>query len=180
MAWRDGRALNFNILQRRFARKQVRQSLLQEIPATFMAYDLLLRNDVLLLKEPFWRRRELLTELQVTVSPQHRAVTHADLDRLFLEARARGNEGLLLKRPDSPYEPGKRSGAWLKVKRPYGTLDVVITAAEQGNGRRATVFSDYTFGVRAGEGFRKRWQGLFWFDGCRDQGIDQATARRQR
>ncbi len=153
LAWRDGRALNFNILQRRLARKQVRQSLLQEIPATFMAYDLLLRNDALILKEPFWKRRKLLAELQVTVSPQHQAATHADLDRLFVEARARGNEGLLLKRPDSPYEPGKRSGAWLKVKRPYGTLDVVITAAEQGNGRRATVFSDYTFGVRAGEGF---------------------------
>ena len=70
-----------------------------------------------------------------------------------MEARARGNEGLLLKRPDSFYEPGKRSGAWLKLKRPYGTLDVVITAAEQGNGRRATVFSDYTFGVRTAEGF---------------------------
>ena len=153
VAWRDARALNFNILQRRLAKKQVKATLLQEIPTIFMAYDLLVRDDVLLLKQPFLRRRELLAQLPVTISPQHKAASHTDIDRLFEEARARGNEGLLLKRPDSPYEPGKRSGAWLKLKRPYGTLDVVITAAEQGSGRRATVFSDYTFGVRTANGF---------------------------
>jgi len=153
LAWRDGRALNFNVLQRRLAKKSVRASLMEEIPTTFMAYDLLLRDDVLLLKEPFLHRRAALAELGIVVSPQHKAETTANLECLFAEARARGNEGLLLKRPESPYEPGKRSGAWLKLKRPYGTLDVVITAAEQGNGRRATVFSDYTFGVRAPNGY---------------------------
>jgi DNA ligase-1 len=153
LAWRDGRALNFNILQRRLAKKQVGAALVQEIPAIFMAYDLLLRNDVQLLKIPFAQRRSQLAELPVEISPQHQASSHADLNRFFGEAGARGNEGLLLKRPDSFYEPGKRSGAWLKLKRPYGTLDVVITAAEQGSGRRATVFSDYTFGVRAEHGF---------------------------
>ena len=153
LAWRDGRALNFNILQRRLAKRQVRATLVQEIPVIFMAYDLLLRNDTLLLKEPYSKRRALLADLPITISPQYHATSRADLDRLFSEARARGNEGLLLKHPDSFYEPGKRSGAWLKLKRPYGTLDVVITAAEQGNGRRATVFSDYTFGVRTAEGF---------------------------
>ena len=153
LAWRDERALNFNVLQRRLAKKQVRATLVQEIPAIFMAYDLLLRNGSLLLNEPFSMRRSKLAELGITLSPQHHATSHADLDRLFVEARARGNEGLLLKRPDSFYEPGKRTGAWLKLKRPYGTLDVVITAAEQGSGRRATVFSDYTFGVRTPNGF---------------------------
>ena len=153
LAWREGRALNFNILQRRLAKKQVRATLMQEIPTLFMAYDLLLRNDILLLKEPYSNRRSQLSELPLTISSQHHAATHADLDRLFAEARARGNEGLLLKRPDSSYEPGKRSGVWLKLKRHYGTLNVVITAAEQGNGRRATVFSDYTFGVRTPNGF---------------------------
>ena len=153
LAWRDGRALNFNILQRRLAKKQVRATLIAEIPTLFMAYDLLLRNDELLLKEPFSTRRARLAELPLAISPQHSAQSHADIDRLFAEARARGNEGLLLKKPDGAYEPGKRTGAWLKLKRPYGTLDVVITAAEQGNGRRATVFSDYTFGVRSANGF---------------------------
>ncbi len=71
LAWRDGRALNFNILQRRLAKKQVRTALVQEIPTIFMAYDLLVRNDRLLLQEPFWQRRALLAELPVTISPQH-------------------------------------------------------------------------------------------------------------
>jgi DNA ligase-1 len=153
VAFRDGRVLNFNILQRRLAKKQVRASLLAEVPVIFMAYDLLLRDDVLLFAEPLLRRRETMQELPLMISPQQRASSHSELEHLFNEARARGNEGLLLKRPASLYEPGKRGGAWLKLKRPYATLDVVITAAEQGSRRRATVFSDYTFGVRAANGF---------------------------
>jgi DNA ligase-1 len=153
LAWRDGRPLSFNFLQRRLAKKQVRASLLAEVPVIFMAYDLLLRDGKLLLSEPLVRRRQLLRELALTISPQRTVLDQADLEKQFTEARARGNEGLLLKRPDSVYEPGRRGGAWLKLKRPYGTLDVVITAAEQGSGRRATVFSDYTFGVRAASGF---------------------------
>ncbi|MFK5257906.1 ATP-dependent DNA ligase, partial [Propionibacterium freudenreichii] len=75
------------------------------------------------------------------------------IDSLFESARAGGNEGLLLKRSGSLYEAGKRSGAWLKVKRAFATLDVVITAAEQGHGKRAMVLSDYTFAVKDGDRF---------------------------
>jgi DNA ligase-1 len=148
LAWREGRALNFNILQRRLKEKQM-----HAIPAIFMAYDLLLRNDAVLLGETFCARRAKLEQLSVAISPLQQATSHAELERLYSEARARGNQGLLLKRPDSVYEAGKRSGAWLKVKRPCGTLEVVITAAEKGKGRRATVFAEYTFGVRTGSGF---------------------------
>jgi DNA ligase-1 len=153
LAWRDGGPLSFNFLQRRLAKKQVCASLLAEVPVIFMAYDLLLRDGKLLLSEPLRLRRQLLSELPLTISPQRTVRDQADLEKQFAEARERGNEGLLLKRPESIYEPGKRGGAWLKLKRPYGTLDVVITAAEQGSGRRATVFSDYTFGVRTANGF---------------------------
>jgi DNA ligase-1 len=154
LAWRDGRALNFNVLQRRLSVRRARATLVAEVPVIFMAYDLLLRNGKMLLGEPLSRRREKLEELRSSmISRQYRVGSHAQVDRLFAEARARGNEGLLLKKPDSVYEPGRRGGAWLKLKRPYGTLDVVITAAEQGSGRRATVFSDYTFAVRAAQGF---------------------------
>jgi len=154
LAWRAGRALNFNVLQRRLSIKRARATLVAEVPVIFMAYDLLLRDGEMLLGEPLSRRREKLEELRPTmISRQHRVGSRAEVDRLFSEARARGNEGLLLKKPDSVYEPAKRGGAWLKLKRPYGTLDVVITAAEQGSGRRATVFSDYTFAVRAAQGF---------------------------
>ena len=159
LAWRDARALNFNVLQQRIARKSVRTSLVQQVPVVFIGYDALLHDDELLLKEPFEIRRASLekilldTPVALRISQQHKANTLEEVDRLFLEARARGNEGLLLKRRGSLYEPGKRTGAWQKLKRPYGTLDVVITAAEQGHGRRAIYFSDYTFAVRTATGF---------------------------
>lgn len=159
LAWRDGRALNFNVLQQRLARKNVRATLLAEIPVAFMAYDLLLRNSQTFFHVPLEERRRTLTEvlgqqpMPLMISPQHDAQTHEEIDRLFLQAREHGNEGLLLKRRCSEYEPSKRSGAWLKLKRAYGTLDVVITSAQQGSGRRATVFSDYTFAVRSGDQF---------------------------
>jgi DNA ligase-1 len=129
------------------------------VPVIFIGYDALLHDDELLLKEPFEIRRASLekilldTPVALRISQQHKANTLEEVDRLFLEARARGNEGLLLKRRGSLYEPGKRTGAWQKLKRPYGTLDVVITAAEQGHGRRAIYFSDYTFAVRTATGF---------------------------
>jgi len=159
LAWRNDRALNFNMLQQRLARKSVRASLMAEIPAALMAYDLLLRDDEVLFQQPLEERRRLLDQLfgarpfPLLLSAQHAPTTHAAIDQLFLAARERGNEGLLLKRRGSFYEPGKRGGAWQKLKRPCGTLDVVITSAEQGSGRRATVFSDYTFAVRSGAGF---------------------------
>jgi DNA ligase-1 len=159
LAWRDNRALNFNMLQQRIARKKVRVSHRNDIPVIFMAYDLLFEGKELLLALPFEERRSRLEalfqnpELPLLLSPQHQVQSREEIDELFHAARERGNEGLLLKRRGSAYEPGKRSGAWYKVKRPYGTLDVVITAAEQGHGRRATVFSDYTFAVRAGDEF---------------------------
>lgn len=159
LAWRDGRALNFNILQQRIARKSVRAALLQEVPAVFMGYDMLLRNDELLLDASFEQRRRRLEETfayagpPLLLSTQFTPGTHEEIDRLFRDARERGNEGLVLKRCIGAYEPGKRSGAWQKLKRPYGTLDVVVTAAEQGSGGRAIYFSDYTFAVRSGDVF---------------------------
>jgi len=158
LAWRDGRPLNFNILQQRIARKRVRATLIQEVPVIFMGYDVLLHNDTLLLNKSFEPRRQALESILenapplLHISQQHKAATLEDVDRLFRESRERGNEGLLLKRKGSLYEPGKRTGAWRKLKRPFGTLDVVITAAEQGNGRRAIYFSDYTFAVRTPSG----------------------------
>ena len=159
LAWRDGRALNFNVLQQRIARKTVRAALLQKVPAVFMGYDMLLRNDELLLASPLQQRRKRLEETLARAAPplllstQFIGGTHEEIDRLFREARERGNEGLLLKRCGGAYEPGKRSGAWQKLKRAYGTLDVVITSAEQGSGGRAMYFSDYTFAVRSGDAF---------------------------
>jgi DNA ligase-1 len=84
-------------------------------------------------------------------SPVHPASGVEDLDRLFDEAQARGNEGLMVKDPGSPYLPGRRGKYWLKIKRELATLDVVVTAVEYGHGKRAKVLSDYTFAVRSGD-----------------------------
>jgi DNA ligase 1 len=89
--------------------------------------------------------------------------TAAQLDRAYDEARSRGNEGVMLKALDSIYQPGKRGLAWLKLKRELATLDVVVTGAEFGHGKRVGVLSDYTFAVRDGDELRnvgKAYSGL--------------------
>ena len=73
------------------------------------------------------------------------------LEQAYVDARSRGNEGVMIKARNSVYQPGRRGLAWLKLKRELATLDVVVTAAEFGHGKRAGVFSDYTFAVRDGE-----------------------------
>src|SRR5204862_1554140 len=78
------------------------------------------------------------------------ATSAADLDRIFAETRERGNEGVMVKDPNSAYTPGRRGLAWLKLKRPLATLDVVVTAVEWGHGKRRGVLSDYTFAVKDG------------------------------
>jgi DNA ligase-1 len=78
----------------------------------------------------------------------HTAASAAELDALFQAAQARGNEGLMVKQPESPYASGRRGAQWLKLKRPLDTLDVVVVGAEWGHGKRRGVLSDVTFAVR--------------------------------
>jgi len=88
--------------------------------------------------------------------------------------RRRGHEGLLLKKSDSPYDAGRRGQAWIKVKRAFATLDVVVTAAEEGHGRRAGVLSDYTFGVWRGDEIVNVGKA---YSGLTDVEIDDLTQR---
>ena len=88
---------------------------------------------------------------QVIRAPVFRAASPEELDQLFEAAQARGNEGLMIKDPESAYTPGRRGKSWLKLKRELATLDVVVTAVEYGHGKRIGVLSDYTFAVRDGE-----------------------------
>ena len=157
LAWQNGRALSFNVLQQRIARKKLTAAMIRDIPVAFVAYDLLFFDGEMTISQPIEERRSRMARMlepfghPLYIAPQWQASSTEEIDRSFHEARQRGNEGLVLKRHGSAYEPAKRTGTWLKVKRPYATLDVVITAAEQGNGRRAIWLSDYTFGVRDGE-----------------------------
>ena len=92
-------------------------------------------------------------EIQAKVirAPVFRASSPQELNALFDAAQARGNEGLMIKDPESSYTPGRRGKSWLKLKRELATLDVVVTAVEWGHGKRINVLSDYTFAVRAGD-----------------------------
>ena len=85
-------------------------------------------------------------------APLCQAHSAEEIDEIFVEARARGNEGLMIKNRETLYTPGRRGHAWLKIKRELATLDCVVTAVEFGNGKRAGVLSDYTFAVRAENG----------------------------
>ncbi|HEV2413323.1 MAG TPA: ATP-dependent DNA ligase [Candidatus Dormibacteraeota bacterium] len=152
LAHRDGRVLRFFELQRRLGRKSVDAQLRGEVPVVLVIFDLLWLDGRTLLDEPLTTRRKLLEGLglehpfllarvEEATDPQH-------LDRVFKETRERGNEGLMVKDPLSPYTPGRRGLAWLKLKRPLATLDVVVTAVEWGHGKRRGVLSDYTFAVK--------------------------------
>jgi DNA ligase 1 len=85
---------------------------------------------------------------RLLLAPSRLVESAEEIDRAYTAARARANEGVMLKAAESSYQPGRRGLAWLKLKRELATLDVVITGAEFGHGRRARILSDYTFAVR--------------------------------
>ena len=92
-----------------------------------------------------------------------RLASAEQLEQAYVDARARGNEGVMLKAAASLYQPGRRGLAWLKLKRELATLDVVVTSAEYGHGKRAGTLSDYTFAVRDGDTLKnvgKAYSGL--------------------
>jgi DNA ligase 1 len=91
---------------------------------------------------------------RLVLAPAVQLQSVAQLEQAYVDARARGNEGVMLKARQSTYQPGRRGLAWLKLKRELATLDVVVTAAEYGHGKRAGWLSDYTFAVRDGEMLR--------------------------
>jgi DNA ligase 1 len=147
---------SFFKLQRRLGRKAPAPELLSEIPAAFIGYDCLFHDGRALFEAPWEERRRHLERLGAAglrVSEAMKAATSQELEDHFAAARDRGNEGLVLKRRDSVYQAGKRGRAWRKWKKATATLDVVVTAVQQGNGKRAGMLSDYTFAVRNGEEF---------------------------
>ena len=157
LAMRDGAVLPFRLLQSRLQRKSVDEALMREVPVAYVVFDLLAAGDELLLDEPLNRRRERLAAIlganeRVVLAPYARLDGDGTgVNERFDAARRRGNEGLVLKRDDSPYAPGRRGKWWLKLKRELATLDVAVIAVEWGHGKRAQVLSDYTFAVRDGD-----------------------------
>jgi ATP-dependent DNA ligase len=148
--------LPFSELQKRLGRKNVGSQLLKAVPVVLVAYDLLYADGKVLIDQPLSERRHLLGQVvpdqgPVRMSRGKLLVDAALLDEEFELARARGNEGLMIKSPNSPYKPGRRGRDWLKLKRAIATLDVAVTAVEVGHGKRRNLLSDYTFAVRRSE-----------------------------
>jgi DNA ligase-1 len=155
IGWRDGRAIPFTELQQRLGRKQIDLFTSAQVPVSFVAFDLLLLDGRTLLDTPLAERRILLERLLAEAEQPSLQFTRAalcrtteEIENRFLLALAIGNEGLLAKAPESPYVPGRRGQFWMKLKRPLATLDVVVTIAEYGHGKRRGLLSDYTFAVR--------------------------------
>jgi DNA ligase-1 len=157
VAFRD-RILPFAIIQKRLGRRQVTSKLLTEAPVVFFAFDLLYLDGTALFETALRDRLAKLHKVIVRAgapirigdsSPVRDA---AHVDQLFDEARARANEGLVVKDPSSVYTPGRRGKSWLKYKKALATLDCVVTRAQYGNGKRRAVLSDLTFGVKRDDG----------------------------
>lgn len=157
LAWKDGRVLPFLQLQTRIGRKRPSAEVLAQVPVIYVAFDVLALGQGSppqpLLREPLRERRRRLEALDLPGTPGFGLAALVDvhdegeLGRVFSEAQARGNEGLMLKDPESIYAPGRRGYAWLKLKKALTTLDCVVVGVEVGHGRRHGVLSDYTFAV---------------------------------
>ncbi|MGZ8938597.1 MAG: ATP-dependent DNA ligase, partial [Limisphaerales bacterium] len=151
IAMRGDQVLPYSELQKRLGRREADLFMREQIPAQFIAFDLLWRNGENLIEKPLQERRELLEQVlpgEFKLAQITRASSEDEIEAGFVAARARNNEGLIIKDPRSIYLPGRRGLAWLKLKKAYATLDCVVVGAEYGHGKRRAVLSDYTFAVR--------------------------------
>ncbi|MBF9047486.1 ATP-dependent DNA ligase [Rhodobacterales bacterium LSUCC0031] len=173
LAWDHAarRPMGFAKLQPRIGRKTVPKRLLAEAPAIVMAYDLLEWQGEDLRTRPFGARRAILAGLlddlpkavPLHLSPAIAATDWAGLVASRATARDRGAEGLMLKRLSAPYHAGRRRGDVWKWKLDPLSIDAVMIYAQAGSGRRATLYTDFTFAVRDGAGFvpfTKAYSGL--------------------
>ncbi len=163
LGFKDGLVLPFISLQTRLGRKRPSAAVQADIPVIYVAFDALAlgpgedelgrRTLEPLLREPLRERRARLDALTLPEDRfvrSHLAVARSEdeLEAAFDAARARRNEGLMVKDPDSIYSPGRRGLGWLKMKKALATIDCVVVGVEVGHGKRHGVLSDYTFAVR--------------------------------
>jgi DNA ligase-1 len=158
LVWRDERPQPFALLQKRVTRKTVTAQVLREAPAVFMAYDVLEAGGEDLRLRPQGERRAALERLgaahDLLISPRLSGESWEQLALLREQSRDRGVEGLMIKHLDSTYRVGRTKEAtanWWKWKIDPYAVDAVLVYAQRGHGRRASLYSDYTFAVWASE-----------------------------
>jgi len=169
LAWKD-QPLPFQLLQKRIGRKNVTANMMRKVPIVFMAYDIMEWDGRDVRNETLKQRRSYLESLHQTIddgawklSPVIRAESMRELQELRDNAREKYAEGLMLKRLDSPYRDGRKRGEWWKWKVDPMHIDAVMIYAQRGHGRRANLYTDFTFAVWNGDElipFTKAYSGL--------------------
>lgn len=154
----QGGAASFNALQQRLGRKTVSKAMLADYPAFVRLYDVLILEGEDLREHAWEQRREMLERFMPRLAPDRfdlsQVIPAASLDELAsIRERARDDaiEGVMLKRRDSPYVAGRRTGLWYKWKRDPLLVDCVLMYAQRGSGKRSSYYSDYTFGCWNGD-----------------------------
>jgi len=177
----DGHPLPFQHLMRRFRRVYEVDRMVQEIPVKLYLFDLLYVDGESLIDEPYLKRRNRLSKVVEGIPLTEQLVTGnpAEAEEFLKRAIEMGHEGLMAKRLDSPYKPGVRGKHWFKIKEPLEPLDLVITAAEYGYGRRHGWLSDYYLAARDEETGELLVVGKT-FKGLTDQEIIEMTERLKR
>lgn len=171
VGWKGDSVLPFSDLQKRIGRKNLTKKILADIPARFMAFDVLEVDNADCRSLPMGERRQQLQQLlqnpgahpHVVVSPRIEGETWEQIATMRDSSRERQVEGFMLKRLDSPYGVGRVTGLWWKWKIDPFSCDAVLIYAQRGHGRRASLYSDYTFGVWQGHElvpFAKAYSGL--------------------
>ena len=145
----------FQELQKRMGVKKPSKELMSKYPVVFIGYDLLYLDQKETVSKSLIQRRISLEKIakkyEFPISKQHTIYSKDQVDQLFEQALAHGNEGLMLKEKNAPYSFGERKNYWLKVKRPSGSIDTVILYAQAGSGKRGGSYSDFTLGVSVKE-----------------------------
>ena len=172
LPYKNGAPMNFNDLQTRIGRKNLTVKILKDHPVVLMAYDLLEFQGEDIRDKPIFERRMLLKQLLINLhqpniflsSQEYTFDDWQDYAKMRDDAASKGAEGVMLKKLNSTYQTGRRKGDWWKWKVAPFTVDAVMIYAQRGHGRRANLYTDFTFAVWDDEGklvpFTKAYSGL--------------------
>ena len=153
IAWKNGRPLPFQELQKRLRKKVLTEDIMSDIPVQYIIYDLMYFGESQVIKKELELRRSLMANLEIQdkniiLAKSSLIKSVNDVDNNFRTSRNEGHEGLVIKDPLSHYHPGKRGRYWIKLKEELDTIDAVVVIAEYGRGKRAGTLSDYTLAIK--------------------------------
>jgi DNA ligase-1 len=194
VAFKNGKPLHFQELQKRLRRKNVTCNIQTEVPIYYFIYDIMYFKNNQVIKKSLFDRKDILSTIsfkEPIINSSYKIVESIEkVIAIFNESKDIGHEGLVVKDPLSQYLPGKRGRYWMKLKKELDTIDAVIVIAEYGHGKRAGVLSDYTFAVIDEENnYNYKYNNIFYeknirlktigktYSGLTDKEIGEITKR---